>query len=97
MAKRATISNNVFAKTEPGPAAGGEDDVPATGRTMPTAVGLKESEIELLDQVAAKHGIARNAVMRWALRWFLKEYLHGRVPLAEAVKKPDPKNVLEMP
>jgi len=102
MAKRQTHAkiDSPFAKTEPGPtpgAGGASEDIPATGRTLPTAVGLKESEIELLDDIAADLGIARNAVMRWALRWFLKEYRAGRVPMAKSVKTPEPKNVIEMP
>ena len=95
--ERAQI-DNPFTKTEPGTSSSaGQGEIPAEGHTRPVAVGLRESEIELLDQVAADHGVARNAVMRWALRWFLKEYAAGRAPLAAAVKTPKPKNIIDMP
>ena len=72
--------------------------IPAEGKTVPTSVGLKESEVELLDAVANDYGIARNAVMRWALRWFLSEHENGRISLSSDVETPPPpKNRLNMP
>lgn len=82
------------------PTAGQADEVeiPAEGRTVPTSVGLKESEVELLNNIAADYGIARNAVMRWALRWFLQEHEAGRISLASDVEEPPPpKRKLNMP
>lgn len=63
---------------EPGTPAGAID-IPAEGRTMATGVGLKESELELLDQIAEQLGVARNGLIRYAVRYFLKAYLAGDV------------------
>ena len=54
-------------------------DIPAEGRTLATGVGLKESELELLDGIAAQLGVARNGLIRYAVRYFLKAYLAGDV------------------
>ncbi len=54
-------------------------DIPAEGRTLATGVGLKESELELLDRIAAELDVARNGLLRYAVRYFLKAYLAGDV------------------
>ena len=100
MAKKKPQLDSPFARTTPLPHSETANDVeiPAEGRTVPTSVGLKESEVELLDRIAEDYGIARNAVMRWALRWFLSEHQNGRVSLASDVETPEtPKNKLNMP
>lgn len=56
-------------------------EIPATGRTLPTSVGLKESEIDILDKISAELSIHRNQLMRYALRWFMKSYMAGAVDL----------------
>lgn len=56
-------------------------DIPATGRTLPTGVGLKQSELDLYDQLAQELGASRNKVMRYALRYFLKAYYAGAASL----------------
>lgn len=62
-------------------------EIPATGRTLPTSVGLKESEIDLLDQLSLELKIHRNQLMRYALRYFLKLYLAGAVDLSGKVEE----------
>jgi len=42
-------------------------------------VGLKESEVDLLDAIAAELGIARNALLRYLVRYGLAEYRSGRL------------------
>lgn len=54
---------------------------PDVDRTLPVGVGLKASEVAALDDIAAELGIARNAIMRFAIRYFLAEYEAGRVTL----------------
>ena len=76
----------LFTKTEE---TEGEAAVPAEGYTRSTSVGLKESEIAILDAIAEAEGVARNAVMRYMLRWAMAEYRAGRlaIPTAEETKR----------
>lgn len=62
-------------------------EIPATGRTLPTSVGLKESEIALLDKISLELSIHRNQLMRYALRYFMKLYLAGEIDLAGKVEE----------
>ena len=68
----------LFTKTE---AAEGEAAIPAEGYTRSTSVGLRESEIAILDAIAEAEGVARNAVMRYMLRWAMAEYRAGRLAI----------------
>ena len=85
MAKRtARIDDSLFRRTEDegtetgaGAVAGAR--VPATGRTLSVGVGLKESEVDLLDAIAAELGIARNALLRYLVRYGLSQYRSGRL------------------
>lgn len=72
-------------------------DVPATGRTLSVGVGLKESEVTMLDAVAQELDVTRNAVMRYALRYFLKAYRTGKADPAADVEMPPVKKRLHMP
>ena len=71
-------------------------EVPATGRTVSIGVGLKESEVQSLDSIAEDAGLRRNALMRFAIRYFLKEYYAGRVDLSSSVET-ETKHKLRMP
>jgi len=46
---------------------------------------MKESELAILDAIAEQEGIARNAIMRYFLRWAMAEYQAGRltIPVTE--------------
>lgn len=55
--------------------------IPAEGRTVATGVGLKESELELLDHIAGDLDVSRNGLARYAIRHFLKAYLAGDIHL----------------
>ena len=78
---------SIFQKTQPAPAATPATDVPASpdipaeGRTLPVGVGLKESELALVDELALELGVARNALIRYAVRYLLSEYRAGRLKL----------------
>lgn len=67
----------------PGPGQqGAERSAPAAAdvdRTLPVGVGLKGSEVGQLDDIARELGIARNALMRFALRYFIAQYRAGAV------------------
>jgi len=58
-----------------------EIDIPGEGRTVATGVGLKESELELLDKIADDLNVSRNGLIRFGVRYFLKAYLAGEVQL----------------
>ncbi len=85
MAKRtARIDDSLFRRTEDegtdrgaGVVAGAR--VPATGRTLSVGVGLKESEVDLLDAIAGELGIARNALLRYLVRYGLAQFRSGRL------------------
>ena len=100
MAKKKATLESPFAKTTEETAvafSSGEVEIPATGKTRPVGVGLKESEVELIDSIADEYGVARNALMRYAVRYFLKAYYSGDVDLAGSIEKPPPpKNKLIM-
>lgn len=94
MAKRATIDSGLFKSTaEDGPV-----EVPAEGPTKNMSVGLKQSEAEIVATIADEFDISVNAIMRYSVRYFLRDYLNGRVDLEADIRKPPPpKNKLEMP
>jgi hypothetical protein len=97
MAKQKADLNQIFKSTEPGNKAPVEDAVPATGRTISVGVGLKESEVDMLDEIAGTLDVSRNALMRYALRHFLTQYVTGEINPAEDVEAPETKNRLKMP
>ena len=51
------------------------------GRTISVGVGLKEGEVEALDRLAENLDVSRNALMGWALRWFMKQHKAGKVEI----------------
>lgn len=100
MAKRAArIDDSLFRRTEDdseGTGAGGVfagARVPATGRTLSVGVGLKESEVDLLDAIAGELGIARNALLRYLVRYGLAQYRAGRL---EVPVRREERNRVEM-
>lgn len=96
MAKRQTGLDNIFKKTEGGPAAP-TADVPSTGRTLSVGVGLKESEVALLDEIAKELDVTRNALMRYGLRYFLGQLQAGKLDMTKDVQEPEMKKRLKMP
>ena len=93
MAKRATIDQGLFKSTEAGAV-----EVPAEGPIKSVTVGLRRSELEMAEGIAEEYEIARNALLRYAVRFFLSEYAAGRVDLAAKIEAPPPpKKRLIMP
>ncbi len=106
MANRRNSLDDIFKRTEPGgrPAPqqtqqGGSSgsSVPAEGRTLSVGVGLKESEVAELDQIVDDLEITRNALMRYAIRYFLMQYNAGSINLAKDIESPESKKKLKMP
>lgn len=52
-----------------------------TNLIKPTTFGLSELEIAALQEIADDIGIARNAVGRYAIQYFLKQYETGEAEL----------------
>ena len=96
MAKKRADLDNIFKSTEPGNMTT-PDVVPATGRTISVGVGLKEGEVAMLDEIVGQLDVTRNALMRYAIRYFLTQYIAGELNLADDVEAPEPKKRLKMP
>ena len=53
----------------------------------PTSFGLLESERAELERIASENDLARNAMGRWAIQYFIKQYNEGKIKLQiETVK-----------
>jgi hypothetical protein len=50
-----------------------------TGRSYTVGVGLKESEIGLLDEWARKYGVTRHGLMVWLLRTAMLDMMSGKI------------------
>ncbi len=84
MAKKVTMPK-LMQRTE---TAGNQPATPAmdldAGVIKAVSTGLKQGEIAALDAIAEANDLARNAVMRFAIRKFLIDYRDGRVDLSGA-------------
>jgi hypothetical protein len=108
MAKKADVAkglDDLFKKTtgepgqteQPGQAAPDNSDLDE-GNIRPMGVGLRAGEVAALDVIAGQLGIARNALIHYAVRWFLLQYRAGKVDLAGKVEEPPPtKKRLRLP
>jgi hypothetical protein len=105
VAKKKLDLTNVFAPT------GGQQEPGATpdyltdeqlnkGRIVSAGVGLKQGEVNAFDALAGElgEGITRNALMRLALRWWLRQVREGRIDLNQfVVEPPKPKKRIVIP
>ena len=96
------VNLNIFAKTEtlPGQETEAGPDISDldAGVIHASGVGLKTGELAALNDIADKLGIARNALMRFAIRWFIYNYRAGVIDMTRFVEQPPPpKKVLRMP
>lgn len=89
MAKKSTGLEEIFKRTEPGESEQDNSDLDS-GNIQSTGVGLREGEITALDQIASELEVSRNAVLRFAVRWFLLKYRSGDVDLSGYVEAPPP-------
>ena len=84
MAKKDEVKalGGIFEKTEEP-----EKEEPKKDLIMPTSFGLLRSERAELDRIAKENNLARNAMGRWAIQYFIKQYSAGKVKLqTETVK-----------
>ena len=92
--------DNIFKKTEgksQAKSAEAPSEVPSGGRTIAVGVGLKEAEVAELDKIVDKLDITRNALMRYAIRYFLSQYNAGEIKPENDIESPEPKKRLKMP
>ena len=101
MAKRPALNalkhaHKITQATEPPPAqpgaavAAADVGLQATGRTVATGIGLKQSELDALKDIAAATGLAVNALGRFAIREFIKAYRRGEIDLTGRTEEPPP-------
>jgi hypothetical protein len=96
MAKKRDLTNP-FARTEGKAAAPDLSDLDE-GVIKSTGIGLRQGEIRAVDELAEGIGVSRNALLRWIVRWFLKEHRSGRVDPGDFVEEPPPpKKNLRLP
>ena len=78
MAKKDEVDamGNIFGVTEEAPTEEVKKDL-----IKPTSFGLLESERDELQRIAEENGLARNAVGRWAIQYFIKQYNEGKIKL----------------
>ena len=92
MAKQDLGSGELFRKTEKpkGLQQWPEDNSDLDlGRIMPSGVGLRTGEIAALDQIALRHDVARNGLIRFAVRKFILDYRAGEIDLG-IITEPKP-------
>ena len=79
MAKKTDLTNP-FAKTISEPVTPTIDNSDLDiGNIKPLSAGVKQGEIDALQTIANEMEIARNALIRAAIRYFIKSYREGKV------------------
>lgn len=92
MARKQQGLDDIFKRTEAGESEVDLSDLDK-GNIQSTGVGLRKGEIEALDSVGRSLGdppVARNALIRWAVRYFLRDYRAGKIDLSGFVEEPPP-------
>lgn len=98
MGKKQTGVENIFARTEPTQAPEVDTSDLNKGNIRAVGVGLTGGEMAAVQAIADSLELARNAVLRYAVRWFIIQYRAGRIDLAKRVQEPPPpKKKLSMP
>jgi len=67
---------NIFGATEEAPTETTKRDF-----IKPTTFGLAESERDELQRIADENDLARNAIGRYAIQYFIKQYSKGAVKM----------------
>lgn len=87
MAEKKPLS--IFTRTGPGPEPEPMDNSDLDqGNIKPLGVGVREGEIAALDGIAKNYGVARNAILRFAVRYFIQQYRAGQVDLSQFIYTP---------
>lgn len=77
---------------------GGEVQLPIHGLYRPVGLSLSEGEREYLQRVAEEHKISLHSLMRFLLRWAMRDLMAGRIPLKDYIEPPkEPKAKLRGP
>ena len=68
------------------------------GKIGPVSAGLMTGEKTALKDIAARHDLTLNALMRWALRQFIIDVRSGKIDIQAALAEPKPeKKRLKLP
>lgn len=98
MAKPKPNITGLLARTENAELPPADNSDLDNGEIRPVGVGLSRGEREALDQMAAEMDIARNALLRFAIRWFIVQYRAGLINPEEHEEPPQPqKRKLRLP
>ena len=99
MAQKPKVNYDMFQATAPEQVQQEAPDLDkAPGRIVSSGVGLTEKELAVIDGMADKFGISRNSLLRFAIRWFIRQVWAGNVDLSKFIEVPkSPKNKLNMP
>lgn len=62
--------------------------LPIRGLYRPVGISLSEGERELLQELANRYNITVHSLMRFLVRWALRELLAGRIDLSKYVEPP---------
>jgi hypothetical protein len=92
MARQTPNLNSVLARTTPQEEYN-LDDL-NRGPVKSTSCGLNQGEVDALDRIAALEGFKRNALMRYAVRRFLVDYLQGEIELQAEPPEPTQRKLL---
>lgn len=78
---------DIFAKTEPTTPPTDNSDLDE-GPIKPIGVGVREGEVLALDKIAEHYGVARNAILRFAVRFFIQEFRAGNIDISQYIYTP---------
>lgn len=63
--------------------------------TVRTGIGLPESTMNYIEQLAAELNVSRHSVLKFAIYHFVKEHQAGRIDMGKRVVKPR-RNTLDL-
>lgn len=91
MAKKPDLTG-LLQRTDKAPTAQADNSDLDAGIIRPLGVGITSGERDALGEIAAEYELSRNALLRFALRWFILEYRAGRVDIKSHIEQPPPAN-----
>ncbi len=84
------VNTNLFAPT-------GNDDL-KTGKVEALGLGLYTGEKNAIEAIAEQVGVSRNALLHFAVNWFIVQFRAGNIDLTPFTQDPKPaKKKLNLP
>jgi len=99
MAKKPTGLNDLFTSTlgKVAQVQSGDNADLDEGRIQTVGIGIRLGETSAIDEIAKKHGISRNALMRLAIRKFILEVRAGEFDPGKYIETPEQKHKVVLP